>query len=64
MGEVDFKDVYCEGLTVGMALGRKLGIDEAIRVLVLAHEQTAAKALTEHYNKLLADERAAAETTT
>jgi hypothetical protein len=54
----DFKDVYAEGITVGMALGRKQGLSEAIALLLRATEQTAAAALAKHYEALLAEERA------
>jgi hypothetical protein len=54
----NFKDVYAEGLTVGMTLGRKQGLAEAVRVLVLASEHTAAAEIAKYYERLLADERA------
>lgn len=53
----DFKDVYAEGIEVGMALGRKLGLSEAIAVLLREQEGPAATALGKYYEKLLADER-------
>lgn len=58
MTGVDFKDIYAEGLTVGMALGRKQGLSEAIAMLLRATEQTAAAVLARHYETLLAEERA------
>lgn len=58
MSDTDFKDIYAEGLMVGQALGRKLGLSEAIAVLLRATEQTAAVVLAKHYEQVLADERA------
>lgn len=54
---MDYKDVYAEGLMVGMALGRKQGLSEAIAVLLREQEGPAATELAKHYERVLAEER-------